>query len=52
MNFALKYDPTNTKAQQVLQSINGGTTPPSGAATPPNNNSPNGGSAGGIQPKN
>ena len=48
MNFALKYDPTNTKAQQVLQSINGGTTPPAGGTTPPNNNSPNGG----AQPKN
>lgn len=49
MNFALKYDPNNTKAQQVLQSINGtGTTPAAGTTTPPNNNSPNGG----AQPKN
>ncbi|MER0439564.1 hypothetical protein [Emticicia sp. W12TSBA100-4] len=52
MNFALKYDPTNTKAQQVLQSINGGTTPAAGTTTPPNNNSPNGGTGGGVQPKN
>lgn len=51
MNAALKYDPTNTKATQVLQSING-TTPPAGGTTPPNNNSPNGGTGGGIQPKN
>ena len=51
MNSALKYDPTNTKATQVLQSING-TTPPAGATTPPNNNSPNGGTGGGVQPKN
>ncbi len=46
MNFALKYDPTNTKATQVLQSING-TTPPAGTTTPPN-----GGTGGGAQPKN
>lgn len=52
MNFALKYDPNNTKAQQVLQSINSGTTPAAGTTTPPNNNSPNGGTGGGIQPKN
>jgi len=49
MNFALKYDPTNTKATQVLQSISG-TTPAAGTATPLNNNSPNGGT--GVQPKN
>lgn len=51
MNSALKYDPTNTKATQVLQSING-TTPPAGTTTTPNNNSPNGGTSGGVQPKN
>ena len=52
MNLALKFDPTNTKAQQVLQSINGVTTPAAGTTTPPNNNSPNGGTGGGMQPKN
>ena len=51
MNFALKYDPTNTKATQVLQSISG-TTPPAGTTTPPNNTTPNGGTSGGTQPKN
>lgn len=51
MNSALKYDPNNTKATQVLQSING-TTPPAGTTTTPNTNSPNGGTGGGVQPKN
>jgi hypothetical protein len=51
MNSALKYDPTNTKATQVLQSISG-TTPGAGTTTPPNNNTPNGGTSGGTQPKN
>lgn len=48
MNEALKYDPTNTKAQEVLNSINGTPATP----TTPNNNSPNGGTAGGTQQKN
>ncbi|AFK04737.1 Tetratricopeptide TPR_2 repeat-containing protein [Emticicia oligotrophica DSM 17448] len=48
MNLALKFDPTNTKAQQVLQSINAGTTPAAGTTPSPNNNSP----SGGAQPKN
>ena len=54
MNQVLKYDPTNTKAQQVLQSITGGTPPPAGTTPPPNNNQPNGsGGAGGQgQPRN
>lgn len=51
MNFALKYDPTNTKATQVLQSING-TTTPADSTNSPNKNAPNGGTGGGIQPKN
>lgn len=51
MNFALKYDPTNTKATQVLQSISG-VTPPVGTTTPPNSTTPNGGTSGGTQPKN
>ena len=51
MNSALKYDPTNTKATQVLQSISG-TTPGVGTTTPPNNNTPNGSTSGGTQPKN
>lgn len=51
MNSALKYDPNNTKATQVLQSING-TTPPAGTTTTPANNSPNGGTGGAAQPKN
>lgn len=53
MNFVLKYDPTNTKAQQVLQSITGGTTAPTGT-TPPPNNQPNGGTGTGAagQPRN
>lgn len=52
MNSALKYDPTNTKATQVLQSINGTTTPAGGTTSPPSNNTPNGGTGGGAQPKN
>jgi Tfp pilus assembly protein PilF len=41
MNEALKYDPTNTKAQEVLNSINGtpatpNSNPPNGATTPKN----------------
>jgi tetratricopeptide (TPR) repeat protein len=51
MNQALKYDPNNAKAQQVLQSITGGTPAPAGTTSPPNNNQPNGGGAGG-QPRN
>ena len=52
MNQALKWDPNNTKAQQVLQSITGGTPAPTGTTPPPNNNTPNGGTGGGTQPKN
>ncbi|CAH0995597.1 Lipopolysaccharide assembly protein B [Emticicia aquatica] len=52
MNMALKFDPTNTKAQQVLQSMSGATPATPGTTTPPNNNAPNGASGGGIQPKN
>jgi tetratricopeptide (TPR) repeat protein len=53
MNFALKYDPTNTKAQQVLQNISGGTPAPAGTTPPANNNQPNGGSGGASgQPRN
>jgi tetratricopeptide (TPR) repeat protein len=52
MNLVIKYDPTNTKAQQVLQSITGGTPAPT-TTPPPNNNQPNGGSgAAGGQPRN
>ena len=50
MNLALKWDPTNAKAQQVLQSITGGTPVPTGTTPPPNNNQPNG--SGGGQPRN
>jgi tetratricopeptide (TPR) repeat protein len=52
MNQVLKYDPANTKAQQVLQSITGGTPAPAGTTPPPNNNQPNGGGAAGGQPRN
>ncbi len=52
MNQALKWDPTNAKAQQVLQSITGGTPAPAGTTPPPNNNQPNGGGAAGGQPRN
>jgi tetratricopeptide (TPR) repeat protein len=52
MNQVLKYDPINTKAQQVLQSITGGTPQPNGTTPPPNNNQPNGGGGAGVQPRN
>ncbi len=54
MNQALKFDPNNTKAQQVLQSITGGTPAPTGTGTtpPPNNNTPNGSGGTGGQPRN
>ncbi len=52
MNQALKFDPNNANAKQVLQSIAGGTPAPTGTTPPPNNNTPNGGTGGGTQPKN
>ncbi len=47
MNIALKYDPSNTKAQQVLQSITG----PAPAATGTTPTSPPSGQSGGVAPK-
>jgi tetratricopeptide (TPR) repeat protein len=51
MNFALKYDPSNTKAQQVLEKISGNTAPTS-TTNSLNSASPDSLNGRSTQPKN